>query len=303
MVPAALILFRESLEAVLVAGIVLGFLGRTGLQKQRIVVWLGIGAGVAASVAAAVLFQALAGGFEGRSEQIFEASTMLAGAALMLTLVAWVGRRGSPRASLEARAAQQGNRMASGNQAGAWGLFLLVFVSILREGVEAVLFMSAAAAGSAPSIGAPSQPALIPPMLAGGIVGLAAAVVLGILLLRASLRASLRSFFTVTNVLLVLFAAGLVANGLHELTEAGVLPPLVAKLWDMNPPLRADGTFPAMHDQGSVGVVLRGLFGYTGAPSLLGLIGWILTAAAAAGVWAAAGRRGSPGRRPQSRRR
>lgn len=286
MVPAALILFRESLEAVLVAGIILGILGRTGLQKQRIVVWLGIGAGVAASVAAAVLFRALAGGFEGRSEKIFEASTMLAGAILMLTLVAWVGRRGSPREALEARTGEKGRLAAGGSPAGVWGLFLLVFVSILREGVETVLFLSAAGGGGGAAAALP--------VLGGAAIGLAAAVILGVLLLRASLRVGLGAFFTVTNLLLILFAAGLAANGLHELTEAGVLPPLVERLWDVNPPVRPDGRFPALHDHGSIGAVLRGLLGYRGAPSLLELAGWGITLAGAAGLWAAAGRTRAP---------
>jgi high-affinity iron transporter len=124
-----------------------------------------------------------------------------------------------------------------------------------------------------------------------------------VLLLRASLRIGLRGFFAVTSLLLVLFSAGLVANGLHELTEAGVIPPLAQPLWDMNPPVRADGSYPALHDQGSAGGVLRGLFGYFGAPSLIELGGWAVTLAAAAGLCATAGRGGRSGERPGDRRR
>ena len=278
MVPALLIMFRESLEAVLVAGIVLGFLQKTGQRKLRAKVWLGIGAGVAASLLGAALFHLLAGGFEGRSEQIFEAVTMLAGAALMTTVIVWVARRGSSREELEARA-------ASGTRGGGWGLFLLVFVSTLREGIEAVLFLAAAgststgiaSAGSPPSSGA----------LAGGLAGLAAAVILGALLLRASRRVGMRTFFAVTNVLLVLFAAGLVARAVHELSEAGVVPPIVERLWDLNPAVRPDGSYPALHEEGSVGGIFRGLFGYSGAPSLAEAMGWAGSLAAAAGLWAA----------------
>jgi high-affinity iron transporter len=276
MVPALLIMFRESLEAVLVAGIVLSFLQKTGQRERRATVWLGIGAGIAASALGAVLFQLLAGGFEGKSEQIFEAVTMLAGAVLMSTVIVWVARHGSShgssRAELEAQAAAG---LARGDP-GAWGLFLLVFVSILREGIESVLFLAAAGSASAPAA------------LLGALAGIAAAVILGALLLRGSRRVGMRTFFTVTNILLVLFAAGLVARGIHELTEAGIVPPIIERLWDLNPAVRPDGSFPAFHEKGSVGSVLRGLFGYTGAPSLAEAIGWTASLAATAGLWAAA---------------
>ena len=289
MAPAALILFRESLEAVLVVGIILGFLARSGQHGMRKAAWGGVGAGIAASVVAAMLFSLLPGGFEGRAEQVFEGSTMLAGAALMLTLVAWVGRRGSSRQSLEAKVAVHGRRAVEGGRAGAWGIFLLVSVSILREGVETILFLAAATGGTRAE-GAEAGRAFDAAALGGAALGLAAAVIVGAALLRASRRADLRTFFAVTNVLLILFAAGLVSHGLHEFEEAGFLPPLVERLWDINPPPLADGRLPAMHDHGSIGSILRGLFGYTGSPSLMELLGWAVTIAAAAGLWAAAGR-------------
>ena len=291
MIAAALIVFRESLEAVLVVGIVLGFLARTNQRRLQPAVWLGVAAGVIASAAGAILFQRIAGSFEGRAEQIFEAITMLAGAVLILTLVAWVGRRGGAQQVLEARVAEQGRRAAGRGAAPAWGLFLLVAVSILREGIETVLFL--AAAGGTGGVGP----------LVGGAAGLAAAVAIGAVLFLSSRRISLRSFFAVTNVLLILFAAGLASRGMHELAEAGVLPPLVERLWNLNPPVRADGTFPALHDHGSVGGILRGLFGYAGAPSLLELIGWVACAAAAAGLWIAAGRSSREGQGAESGRR
>lgn len=269
MIPSLLIMFRESLEAVLVAGIVLGFLQKTGQQQARVKVWLGIAAGIAASVLGAALFHLLAGGFEGRSEQIFEAVTMLAGAALMTTVIVWVARQGGSREELEAKAARS-------VRGGGWGLFLLVFVSILREGIESMLFLAAAGSGSRAGD------------LLGGLIGLVAAVILGVLALRASRRMGIKAFFAVTNVLLVLFAAGLVTRAVHELSEAGIVPPIVERLWDVNPAVRPDGSYPALHHKGAVGGIFRGLFGYSGAPSLAEAIGWIGSLAAAAGLWAAA---------------
>ena len=82
----------------------------------------------------------------------------------------------------------------------------------------------------------------------------------------------------------MLFAAGLVAHGLHEFVEAGVLPPIVEHLWDVNPPARADGSLPALHENGAIGGILKGLFGWNGNPTALELIGWAAYVAAAAAV-------------------
>jgi len=271
MIPSFLVMFRESFEAVMIAGIVLGFLRRGGLSRHRPKVWLGIGLGVAASVLGAVLFQALAGGFEGTSEQIFEAVTMLAGAALMTSVIVWMTRRGGVRPDLESR-----------DQASGWGFFFLVLVSVLREGIEAVLFLAAARFASADND------------LLGAALGLAAAVLLGWLLLRAAVRVNLRAFFLAVNLLLVLFAAGLVAQGVHELTDAGVLPALVQRVWDINPAPRPNGSLPLLHDEGYVGSMARGFFGYRGAPTLIEILAYGAYLAAAIPLWIRGGRRGSP---------
>jgi len=104
-----------------------------------------------------------------------------------------------------------------------------VFLSVVREGVESVIFLGATRFGT----GAGS--------LWGALAGLAAASLLGFLLFRGAVRVRLGLFFTVTNLLLLLFAAGLVAHGLHELVEAGWLPALVDPVWDLNPLLPEQG--------------------------------------------------------------
>jgi high-affinity iron transporter len=109
---------------------------------------------------------------------------------------------------------------------------------------------------------------------AGGLLGLAAAVVLGFLLYRGTYRMNLRAFFNVTSVLLLLFAAGLLAHGIHEFHEAGLIPPLIEHLWDIN---------AIFSENSTAGSFLKALFGYNGNPSLvevlawaayLGLVGW-----------------------------
>lgn len=277
MVPSFLITFREALEAALVVGIVLGYLARTGQRHHNRVVYVGVAAGAAASALGALLFATLAGGFEGRAEELFEGITMLVGAGLLTTMILWMMRQRHIAAELEAKVA---TTLRGPSRA---GLFALVFVAILREGIETVLFLSAA------SIASPDN------NLVGAAAGLIAALALGYAVFVGSVKISLRSFFTVTNALLILFAAGLVGMGVHELQEAGVLPVIVEHVWDINPPAPAGGPYPALHDKGAIGGILRGLFGYSGAPSLLQVVAYGAYLVAVAVLWHRSDRQSSAG--------
>ena len=257
MAAAFLLVFREVLEAALVVGVILGYLRRTGRAVLSWWVWLGVAAGIAGSIAGAVAFERLAGGFEGRAEQIFGALTRLVGAGLLTTAIAWLARaagRFEVERAVEARVA--------GPARG--GLALLAGVSVLREGIELTIFLAAARVGTGTGD------------LAGALLGFAAAIVIGVLVYTAAIRVHLGVFFAATNVLLVLFAAGLVAGGLHELAEAGVLPSIVEHLWDVN--------LPALRENGALGGILNGLFGWNSAPSALELLGWLGYLAAAAAI-------------------
>jgi high-affinity iron transporter len=260
-----LLVFREALEAVLVVGIILGYLRRTGRAALSRYVWIGVGVGVAASVAGALAFERLAGGFEGRAEELFEAAAMLFAAVLLTTAIAWLARA-ARRTGLE-RAVEA--RLSGSARS---GLALLAGISVLREGIELSIFLAAAGVGTGGG------------NLAGALLGLAAAAALGLVVFTAAIRVNLRTFFAATNVLLVLFAAGLVARGLHELAEAGVLPPIADPVWDVNPAPRAGGGLPALHENGAIGGILKGLFGWNGDPSALEVIGWGAYLAAAGAV-------------------
>jgi high-affinity iron transporter len=266
MLQSFIILFRETLEAALVIGIVLGYLVRSGQSEYRKSVYLGLAAGVAASVLGALGFQLLAGGFSGRAEEIFEGITMLAGAILLTTLIVWMIRKSAKSAELERKVA---NRIDGTRRA---GLFLLVFFAVLREGIEAVIFLSAARFASGEN------------NLVGAGLGLAVAVVLGLLLFRGALRVNLRSFFTATNILLILFAAGLMAGGVHELQEAGLIPIVLEQVWDINPSLVGDG-YPVLHENGLLGSLAKGLFGYNGNPSLIEVLVYVIYLIAVLSIW------------------
>jgi len=257
MIASFIITFRETLEAALILGIVLSYLARTRQAKFNRVVYVGVASAVVASIVGALMFTNLAGGFTGRAEEIFEGVTMLIGATLLTTMILWMMRQRHIAAELQDRVA------AEVAEAHRFGLFSLVFVAVLREGIETVIFLGAASLVSTNN------------SLIGAAAGILAAILAGYAIFAGSMRLDLRKFFGITSILLILFAAGLVAHGVHELQEAGVIPTVVEHVWDINPPVNADGTYPLLHENGYVGSILKGLFGYNGNPSLIEVLSYL----------------------------
>lgn len=253
------ITFRETLEASLVVGIILAYLGKTGHRKHDIYVWLGVAAGLLASMLLAILFQIFAGGFTGRAEEIYEGITMLTAAALISWMIVWMLRqRRTMRRDIEQKVE---THIADDHP---MGLFFLTFVSIAREGIETIIFMQAAFLQAQTAY-----------YSLGAVLGVVLAIAVSYVLFKGLHKLPLSSFFSITSVILILFAAGLVAHGIHELEEAALLPPLIAHVWDTNAILNENGT---------VGSLLKAMFGYNGNPSLLevmgymgylGVIGWV----------------------------
>lgn len=249
MLTSALITFREGLEAALIVGIALSVLRHMQRSDQAKAIWTGVAAAVAVSLAVGLVFNLLGLAFEGRNEEIFEGTAMLLAAAVLTWMIFWMQRQGR---QVEMRLKQDVRRAAAAGDKGA--LFGLAFVAVLREGIETVLFLTAAAF-SATSI----------QMLVGGALGLALAVGLGWLVFTGSRRLDVRLFFRLTGILLLLFAAGLIAQAVHELQEAALLPTFVEHVWDINPILSEEST---------VGAFLKALFGYDGNPSLLQVLAY-----------------------------
>jgi high-affinity iron transporter len=255
-VESFIILFREAFEAALIVGIILSYLKRTGATSQYITVAYGTAAAIAASLVTAAAFRMLAINFEGANEEIFEGITMLVTAALLSTMIIWMIR-------VKPSVKQIENETSSTLTGNKWGLFFLVFVSIFREGLEAVLFLFGLDIDGANG-------------LVGGFLGIVVGVGLVYLLFRGLIRLNFKVLFNVTNTLLVLIAAGLVAHGIHELQEAGVVTFLSNVVWDINPAINADGTYPALHDHGSIGGFLASVFGYNGNPSAIEVLSYLL---------------------------
>jgi high-affinity iron transporter len=190
------------------------------------------------------------GELEGRAEQIFEGTAMFVAVAFLTWMVFWMRRQASGmRQSLEVRVR---DALVAGSTIGLAGL---VFFAVVREGWETALFLFAITETSSPGVTA-----------VGSVLGLVTAVLLGVAFYRGSRRLNLRHFFAVTGALLIVFAAGLLAHGVHEFQEAGLLPITVEHVWDTN---------SAISEGSRVGELFTAVFGYNGNPSLLELLAWV----------------------------
>ena len=257
MIAEFVVMFRETLEAAFVVGIILAYLHKTKNTEHEKHVWSGVGAGIVLSLILAYLFQFVQGGFESH-EEAFEGVFMVATSLLVTWFLIWIVNQKHIVKSL------QNEVKIALEKSTPFALFSVAFTSIAREGVESVLFM----AGIFSSTGAVS--------VFGGLLGLAAAVVLGILVFEYAVKFNISLFFTVTTVLLVLLAAGLFSQGIHELQEARILPTFVEHIYDINPAVNSDGTFPLLHEKGTIGSIFKGLVGYDGDPSDLQVAGYLL---------------------------
>lgn len=255
MLPAFLLTLREGLEAALIVGIVLGVLRKLGHNREQVSVWQGAVAAIAVSLVAALLLYAVGLKMEGAAEQIFEGVTMLLAAAILTWMIFWMqtqGRRINQELETGVRQAVSG----MGGNKGHWALFSVAFIAVLREGIETALFLTAT------TFTAGGQATLL-----GALLGLSVAAALGYILFATTRQLNVKRFFQVTSVLLILFAAGLVAHSIHEFNEVGWIPAVVEHVWDTN---------AVLDEKSSLGLILKALFGYNGNPSLTEVLGYVV---------------------------
>lgn len=249
MLASYLLSLREGLEAALIISIVLGVLRKLNRQDLSSTVWAGAASAIVVSLATGVGLYAIGIELEGQAEEIFEGLTMLLAAGVLTWMIFWMNRQArTVKGDLEAGVSR--SVKASDRR----GLFWLAFLAIVREGIELALFLTAATFATSAQA-----------TLAGTLLGLGTSVLLGWALFTTTIRLDLRRFFQVTGILLILFAAGLVAHGVHELNEAGTLPAVIDPIWDISAYL-PEPTF--------IGTVLRTLFGYNANPSLTEMLAY-----------------------------
>ena len=203
MLEAFIITLREGVEAALIVGITLVYLAKIGRNDLRKAVYAALGGAFLGSIAVAVVISRTHW-----NEDVFEGWIMLAAAFFVVTMVVFMMRTGR---KLKGEIEGKVGTLAGKN---AWfGLFIFVFLMVLREGAETVLVLSAVSLNSTELMS-----------FLGTLFGIIAAIAFGVMFVKGSVRINLQKFFRVTTAILFLVAAQLLLTGLHELSESGVLP-------------------------------------------------------------------------------
>jgi high-affinity iron transporter len=219
MLQAFIITLREGVEAALIVGITLAYLAKIGRNDLRKSVYAALAAAFAGSIGAVLIISRMKW-----NQDIFEGWVMLVAAAFVVTMIIFMMKTGRKlKGQIEGKVG-----LLAGND--AWiGLFLFVFLMVLREGVETVLILSAVTLNSSELLS-----------FIGTSLGVIVAVAFGVMFVKGSVKINLQKFFKVTTAILFFVAAQLLVSGLHELSENGVLPSSRQEMAIIGPIVRND---------------------------------------------------------------
>ncbi|MFA4966311.1 MAG: FTR1 family protein [Thermoleophilia bacterium] len=202
MLASLFVTLREGFEAALIIAVVLAYLRQVGALGRSRSVWAGAAAAAAVSAAAGALLFLTGSELKGAAEALFEGVAMLAAVVVLSWMVVWMQRQA------RSEGARLRGRVDSALSGGGAALFGLAFLAVVREGLETALFLFAAGGNAEPA-----------PAVLGAVIGLALAALLGVAVYRGSRWLPLRTFFGVTNLVLVGFGVYLVWAGVGELAE------------------------------------------------------------------------------------
>src|SRR6202162_5169217 len=219
MLQAFIVTLREGVEAALIVGLTLAYLSKIGRADLRKAVYAGLAAAFVGSIGLAILLARTHW-----NEDIFEGWIMLAAAFFVITMILFMMRTGR---KLKGEIEGKVGRLVG---EGSWfGLFLFVFLMVLREGAETVLTLAAVSLNSTELLS-----------FLGTLAGVTVAILFGVVFVKGSVRINLQKFFRVTTVILFFVAAQLLVSGLHELSENGVLPSSKTEMAIIGPIVRND---------------------------------------------------------------
>jgi high-affinity iron transporter len=249
---ATLVIFlREGVEASMIVAILLAYLNRLGRRDHFRDVFLGVGAALLLATGAGVVVYTTVRSYNGtRGQTIFETATYLLAAGVLTYMTFWM-RNHARSISKELRARTD----AALDGKARWGLGLLAFQAVGREGLETVVFTLAIIFSTSAANA-----------LSGAVIGLAGSLGIAFVIYRLGHKLNLGRFFTVIGVLLMVFAAGLLADAIENLQQLGWLPVLNAPMWNSGRLLSEDSAF---------GDVLHSFFGYSQAPTPLQLLVYV----------------------------
>lgn len=244
-----LIGLREGLEASLIVSILVAYLVRTDRKERLAAVWWGVGIAVALSVGAVVLLEVTSNSLSDRAAEIFAGITSLLAVVLVTWMIFWMRR------AAKGMAGELHGKVDAAVAVGPAALMFTALFAVLREGLETALFLWT----NDQSSGGASTP------FVGGLLGLGVAVLLGYLLYKRAVTINLSTFFAWTGAILIVLAAGVLAYGVHELQEAGVISLGTATAYDITSWYNEDAWYHSL---------LKGIFHFNANPTVLELVAW-----------------------------
>jgi high-affinity iron transporter len=246
----ALIGLREGLEAALVVSILIAFLVRTGRRSVLPKVWLGVAIAVAVSVGVTLALTLAEQALTFEAQEAFGGGLSIIAVGFVTWMIFWM-RRAARSISAELR-----GRLESAIQMGSAAVVVMAALAVGREGLETAVFFFAAAQAA----GETTEP------LIGFLLGIAVSILLAYLVYRGAVTLNMGKFFTVTGVLLVFVAAGILAYGVHDLQEAAILPGLNTLAFDVSAAVPPDSWY---------GTLLKGIFNFSPQTTVLEAIVWV----------------------------
>ena len=245
-----LVVFRETLEAGLIVGIILTVLARLRAMRYAPNVWTSVFLAVGLSAAAGWVLSLATQATQGRWEKGIEGVISLVACGVLTHMIFWMDRQAKRiRPEIETRVESAISRQD------LIAIALLPFLAVFREGAETVLFLKAVAIQNSGAVS-----------LGGGLLGGALAVAVTAAIFVGGRKVPLKPLFRTTGMVLLLVAAGMLAYGIHELEELGWIPQVMYPVWSIN---------HILNEKEGVGSFLKALFGYNGNPSLTEVVGYV----------------------------
>lgn len=251
MLPIFFLTFREGLEIALIIVLMITYLKRTDRTHYLKSIWGGVATASLLSILAGYYIFEFLGGYDPsipsdkNALRTFEGVSCLIAALVLTWMIIWMSRNAHKLGS-DIREAVDA---ASNDRKATWGLFSLAFLTVGREGFETIIILPGMAKGATSS-----------ELFLGVLAGLGCATLVGFSLARGSKLFNVKRLFQVSGVLLIFFAAGLVAYGIHELQDAGLFPIISKGIWNTN---------GILYEKEGLGLFLKTLFGYNGDPELI----------------------------------
>ncbi len=245
-----LIGLREGLEAALIVSILVAYLVRTGNARRLPPLWAGVAGAIALSLVFGAVLTFTSRHLSFETQEAFGGFLSIVAVGFVTWMVFWM-RRTARNLSKELR-----GRLDVALAIGGGALALTAFLAVGREGLETSLFIWSAVQATGQS----TQPVL------GAALGLVTAVVLGYLFYKGAVKINLARFFTWTGAALVVVAAGVLAYGVHDLQEAGVLPGLDSFAFDVSAAIPPDSWY---------GTLLKGTINFSPATTVLQAVVWV----------------------------